>query len=181
MLKEYVKLVGDKILIEQDSPESVTNSGLKLPTDPNRNNTKGTVLLTNNNTDGDYSVGDIVCYVKHGGVEVDIRGKRYKVLQTDEVFFKYNDQVIEAKNNYAIIKQNDKVTKTKGNIKFSKGVEKERTSGVILSISPNNSMKLLEQDEVVFSKFSGFFVTIRGEQYLVMDYNEILLTINKHE
>ena len=178
-LSSMLDLVGTKLVVEVVEVVMVSSSGLDIGRSSAIKRTIGEVMLVSEKLKNDYAVGDMVCYPEFGGVEMFIDEKPYLILDEPELFFKYNGEVIEAVNNYLIIKQNDRITNTSGGVTFSKGSEKERTSGIVISSSKHNDPKLKTGAEVVFSKYSGFESSIKDKTYLVLVQEEILIILKQ--
>jgi co-chaperonin GroES (HSP10) len=173
-LKEIIELVGKKILIKEDSFDEQTKNGLKfLKKDENK--TIGTVLL-NNDASSDYIIGQKVVYPNFAGVKVEIDGNQYKTLETREVFFTYDNGVIEAKNNFVVIKP--KVKTDNRRLKVVKSQEESNTEGVITSVA--KGVNIREGVGAVFSRYSGFTIDVNGENHVVLSEEEIFFIFIKN-
>lgn len=172
---KYVELVGDKILIKEDKFDSTTSSGLKfIKTDDTKS--VGEVVL-NNVHSSIFEIGYKVAYPKFAGVNVEICGEKFKTLEASEIFFTYNDSNIVAVNGYVVVKP---IKKTKvGGLKTVKSEDNSNHNGIVVSVSPNPQFAELGiGDEAVYSKYSGFQVSISGEDHLVLLEKEVFF-INK--
>ena len=175
---ELIELIGSKILIKVEEAELISASGLEKSKEGVSKKTIGTVLL-NNKFSSNYRINEKVVYPDFAGVNVQLDEKDYKVLELREIFFKYDNFIIEAVNGFVILKLNEKIELSRSKLKLAKDSQTDRTSGIIISSSIGNYESLKEGVEVVFSKYSGFDANIRGESYLVISQDDILF-INKN-
>ncbi len=83
----------DRIVVEADSKEEKTASGLYLPDSAQEKPQRGTVLAVGpgKRLDSgqlsalDIKVGDTVLYGKYGGTEVSVDGKDVMILRAEDV------------------------------------------------------------------------------------------------
>ena len=175
-LKDKIELIHKKILIKEDSFDKVSENGLKFLSKEEKK-TIGSVVL-NNSITSNYPIGDRVVYPQFAGVNVEISGERYKVLETREIFFTFNDKSIEAKNGFIVVKPiNKNNTITSNGLKLVKDEEISNTNGLLISLSDETTINACVGDEVVFSRYSGFTLIIRDEPYIVLSEEEIFFLI----
>lgn len=173
-LSDIISLVGHKILIKEDEFDSHSANGLAF-IKKEELKTLGVVLLNNNHTQT-YEVGFKVVYPKHSGVNVEIDGKKYKSLETREVFFLYNDEAIIAVNDYLVVKPIKKA-ETNG-LLVVKSEEESNSNGIVVSLSGTSKLYNMNiGDEAVYSKYSGFGIKIKDQNYTVLSEEEIFFII----
>lgn len=86
--------LGDRVIVRQHDPETVTSFGLVLPQDAQEKPYQGTVLAvgpgqisshTGNHLPMQTQVGDTVLYSRFGGTEISIGGEDLLVLRETDV------------------------------------------------------------------------------------------------
>jgi chaperonin GroES len=88
----------DRVVIEPESQENVSKSGIVLPQTSQERPQVGTVVLVGDgeNFDGvstvmKVNVGDKVLFEKYAGNELKIEGKNYVVLRQIDIIGVFND------------------------------------------------------------------------------------------
>ncbi len=86
------KPLGLRVLVERVEEESKTASGIIIPDNAKEKPLKGKVIAISKEVEDDeklpINVGDTVVFAKYGGTEVSCNGKKYLVLNTDDVLGK---------------------------------------------------------------------------------------------
>ncbi|NLE61346.1 MAG: co-chaperone GroES [Planctomycetes bacterium] len=93
MAKLNIKLLDDRIVVEQNEAEDRTAGGIVLPDSAKEKPQRGKVLAAGPGKllkDGgrgkmSVSVGDEVFYGKYSGSDVEINGKKYVILKESDV------------------------------------------------------------------------------------------------
>lgn len=173
-LSDLISLVGHKILIKEEEFDSHSANGLAFIKKEDLK-TLGVVLLNNSHTEL-YEIGFKVVYPKHSGVNVEIDGVKLKSLETREVFFLYNDEKIIAVNDYLVVKP---IKKPESNgLLVVKSKEESNHNGIVVSLSGTSKLYNMNiGDEAVYSKYSGFGIKIKDENYTVLSEEEIFFII----
>jgi len=83
-----IKLLFNRVLIKQDTPKKVTNSGILLTEVEEVPSTSGTVIIVGPGMK-DYKmetkVGDHVLYKRDSGIEMMIEGYTYLLMRESEI------------------------------------------------------------------------------------------------
>jgi co-chaperonin GroES (HSP10) len=174
---EVIKLISGKILVREESTDLVSESGLEIGKSGVVQKSIGSVIMSSSEK---YVKSDRVAYAKFGGVEVEISGKMFKVLQEDEMFFKIKENgEFEACNNWVIVSRNIKVKESEGGLLIAQSSQKERTSGVVISKSKDIDAEFGTGTEVVFSRHAGFDAEILEKHYVILNIDEIFMYITQ--
>ncbi|NQY75070.1 MAG: co-chaperone GroES [Candidatus Margulisbacteria bacterium] len=87
------KPLGDRVIIEPESAEKTTESGIVLPESAQEKPQTGKVVsigtgrVTEDGKNVPISVkeGDVVIYAKYGGTEIKMENKDYVFLKSDDI------------------------------------------------------------------------------------------------
>ena len=87
------KPMGDRLIVEPDSAEQTTKSGIVLPETAQEKPQSGTVIAVGNGRitdDGkniplDVKTGDKVIYTKYGGTEIKVDGNEYLIVKEGDI------------------------------------------------------------------------------------------------
>ena len=87
------KPLGDRVIVEPQSAEQVTKSGIVLPDTAQEKPQSGKVLATGAGRITDegktvpmnVKIGDVVIYAKYGGTELKIEGKEYLIVRESDI------------------------------------------------------------------------------------------------
>ena len=93
MGKTNLKPLADRVIIEPESAEQVTKSGIVLPDSAQEKPQSGKVLAvgTGRITDDGKTIplsvkeGDVVIYSKYGGTEVKLEGTEYLIVKESDI------------------------------------------------------------------------------------------------
>lgn len=88
-----LKPLGDRVIIEPESAETTTKSGIVLPDAAQEKPQSGRVLSvgTGRITDEGKTIplnvkeGDVVIYAKYGGTEIKLEGKDYLIVRESDI------------------------------------------------------------------------------------------------
>jgi chaperonin GroES len=88
-----LKPLGDRVIIEPESAETTTKSGIVLPDAAQEKPQSGRVLSVGAGrvTDEGKTIplnvkeGDIVIYAKYGGTEIKLEGKDYLIVRENDI------------------------------------------------------------------------------------------------
>lgn len=177
-VNDYISIVGDKILVREHDFDKETSDGLSFLKREDKR-TIGTVIAVKENSDSNICLDDKVVYPKFAGVNVEIKGEKFKMLEHREIFFIYNDDVIKSTNRFLVIKPYKKNSDSE--LSSVKADEDDNTSGHIIALPDDLVDKhiLKEGDRVVFSKYSGFPASIKGHNFIILSEEEIFFTIKE--
>lgn len=174
--KNYVILHGDKVLIKEDEYDKSTEDGLSYIKKDDKK-TIGTTVLNSSVNSHRFKVGDRIVYPTFAGVEVNIAGEDFRVLEGREIFFTYNDTTIRGVNGFVVVKPI--CVDDSSELRSVKKSEDNNTSGIVVSEpTQHENTTLSKGSEVVYSRYSGFPMAIGEEKYLVLAWEEIFF-INK--
>jgi chaperonin GroES len=87
------KPLGDRVIVEQESAEQTTKSGIVLPDMAQEKPQKGKVIKVGPGRISDegklipmsVKEGDVVIYAKYGGTEIKIDKKEYVLLKESDI------------------------------------------------------------------------------------------------
>jgi len=87
------KPLGDRVILEPQTPEQTTKSGIVLPDTAQEKPQTGKVLAVGAGKVSDegktlpmtLKEGDIVIYAKYGGTEFKIDGKEYLIIRENDI------------------------------------------------------------------------------------------------
>lgn len=90
---EMIKPLGDRIVVEPETAEQTTKSGIVLPDTAQEKPQAGKVVAVGpgrvtdegKRIDMDVKVNDIVIYAKYGGTEIKLGGKEYLILSERDI------------------------------------------------------------------------------------------------
>ncbi|RAP28011.1 co-chaperone GroES [Candidatus Marinamargulisbacteria bacterium SCGC AG-343-D04] len=93
MSKPKYKPLGDRVIVEQESAEHTTQSGIVIPDSAQEKPQTGKVLKvgTGRVTEDGKTIplnvqeGDIVIYAKYGGTELKIEGSEYLIIRENDI------------------------------------------------------------------------------------------------
>ena len=93
MSKFNYQPLGDKVILEQQSAEQVTKTGIVLPDTAQEKPQRGTVVAVGQGRVSDegkvipmnVKVGDVVLYARYGGAELKVEGKEYLILKESDI------------------------------------------------------------------------------------------------
>lgn len=93
MSKLNYQPLGDRVIVEPQSPEQVTKSGIVLPDTAKEKPQNGKVLVAGpgKTTDEGKTIpmsvkeGDVVIYAKYGGTELKVDGKEYLIIRESDI------------------------------------------------------------------------------------------------
>ncbi len=85
--------LGDRVIVEPQSPETTTKSGIVLPDTAQEKPQSGTVVATGPGKHADdgkvipmtVKIGDVVIYAKYGGTELKVEGKDYLIVRESDI------------------------------------------------------------------------------------------------
>lgn len=82
--------------------------------------------------------------------------------------------------NRVVIKYLKVENKTKGGILLPNNKEKPQTTGIVVATSTDDLGELLNKDDIVlFGKYVGTPVKIQDEDFVIMNYKDIIAVIEK--
>ena len=89
--KEVIKLepLEDRVLVEPEPPEEVTQSGIIIPDTAKEKPQRGRVVAVGpgkKDTPMTVKVGDRVLYGKYAGTEITIDGKEYLIMRQSDIY-----------------------------------------------------------------------------------------------
>ena len=84
---------GDRLIVEPDSAEQTTKSGIVLPESAQEKPQSGTVIAVGEGriTDDGKTIplhvqnGDKVIYTKYGGTEIKVEGSEYLIVKENDI------------------------------------------------------------------------------------------------
>jgi chaperonin GroES len=87
------KPLADRVIIEPESAEKVTQSGIVLPESSKERPQTGKVLVAGPGKTTDegklipmsVKAGDVVIYAKYGGTELKLQGKEYLIVRESDI------------------------------------------------------------------------------------------------
>ena len=93
MSKLKYQPLGDRVIVEPQSPEQVTKSGIVLPDTAKEKPQNGTVIVAGPGkvTEDGHTIamtvkeGDVVIYAKYGGTELKVEGKDYLIIRESDI------------------------------------------------------------------------------------------------
>lgn len=93
MSKLNYQPLGDRVIVEPQSPEQVTKSGIVLPDTAKEKPQNGKVLVAGpgKTTEEGKMIpmsvkeGDVVIYAKYGGTELKVDGKEYLIIRESDI------------------------------------------------------------------------------------------------
>lgn len=93
MSKLKYQPLGDRVIVEPQSPEQVTKSGIVLPDTAKEKPQNGTVVVAGPGkvTEDGKTIamtvkeGDVVIYAKYGGTELKVEGKDYLIIRESDI------------------------------------------------------------------------------------------------
>jgi len=85
--------LGDRVIVEPQSPEQTTKSGIVLPDTAQEKPQSGVVLAVGPGKTTDegkvvpttVKIGDVVIYAKYGGTELKVEGKEYLIVRESDI------------------------------------------------------------------------------------------------
>ena len=85
--------LGDRVIVEPQSPETTTKSGIVLPDTAQEKPQSGTVVAVGPGKISDegktlpmhVKIGDVVIYAKYGGTELKVDGKDYLLVRESDI------------------------------------------------------------------------------------------------
>ncbi len=85
--------LGDRVIVEPQTPEQTTKSGIVLPDTAKEKPQTGVVLSTGPGKTTDegkvvpltVKAGDVVIYAKYGGTELKVDGKEYLIVRESDI------------------------------------------------------------------------------------------------
>lgn len=92
-MADMLKPLGDRIVVEPETAEQATRSGIVLPDTAQEKPQAGKVVAIGQGrvTDEgkripmDVKVNDVVIYAKYGGTEIKLNGKEYLILSERDI------------------------------------------------------------------------------------------------
>ena len=93
MSKFNYQPLGDRVIVEAESPEQVTKSGIVLPDTAQEKPQTGRVLCSGPGrvTDDGKTIplsvkeGDVVIFAKYGGTEIKVDNKEYLIIRESDI------------------------------------------------------------------------------------------------
>mgnify|MGYP000451109723 CR=1 FL=1 len=93
MSKINYQPLGDRVILEQQSAEQVTKTGIVLPDTAQEKPQSGTVVAAGPGKVSEegktipmtVKVGDVVIYARYGGTELKISGKEYLIVKESDI------------------------------------------------------------------------------------------------
>jgi len=93
MSKPNFKPLGDRVLVEPETAEQTTKSGIVLPDTAQEKPQSGTIVAIGNGriTDDGKTIpmtvkeGDTVIYAKYGGTEIKSNGSEYLIIRENDI------------------------------------------------------------------------------------------------
>ncbi len=73
-----------------------------------------------------------------------------------------------------LVKPMDQESKTSSGILLPETAKEKPQTGVVVAVGDDEEIKLKEGDKVLFAKYTGTEFKYRGEEYLVIEQNDIL-------
>lgn len=125
--------------------------------------------------DSTIEVGSIIVFYKHTTIDVTIDNEDYKVVDSNNVLCVLQGDDILMTGNRILVKNHDNI-KSIGEVTIVDHEEMYRTSGEVVSVSPNVK-DINVGDNVMYQMMSGVGVTIHEKEYKIFDEKEILLVL----
>jgi chaperonin GroES len=81
------KPLGNRVLVERVEEATTTPSGIIIPDNAKEKPIEGKVLAIGPEVeeDGHIKEGDRVVFAKYSGTEINLEGKEYLIMQTDDI------------------------------------------------------------------------------------------------
>ena len=89
-----------------------------------------------------------------------------------------NELKVEALGDRVLVRRKDAETVTKGGIILAESSQEEPVEGIVFGIGPDCKTVKVE-DVVLMPRFAGSQVTLRGNQFSVLQEEEIMLKIHE--
>jgi len=81
-----MKLIGDRILVEQFHTKDVTAGGIALPQQSRSKLPSGKIILMSQDVSSiDLSRGDVVLFSSIGAIPIEVRGREYVIIESEDV------------------------------------------------------------------------------------------------
>ncbi len=80
-----IKPLGNRVLIEVKEAETKTASGLIIPDSAKEKQPRGTVVAIGTDEKIEVKVGDTVLYTKFAANEVNVDGKNYVIVKSEDI------------------------------------------------------------------------------------------------
>lgn len=84
MMNNTLRPIGDRLVIQSQTEEEKTKSGLILSSEPKENPNMGKVVAVSSEIE-DIKVGATVVYSKHVGTVVKMGGESYLILRLNDI------------------------------------------------------------------------------------------------
>lgn len=82
-----IKPIGDRILVQPKSRESVSKGGIVIPDTAQEKTTQGVVIAVGGDKEViKVKVKDNILYDKYSGMEIKVDGKDHLILKMEDVF-----------------------------------------------------------------------------------------------
>lgn len=82
------KLMGTRILVEEETPKQETPTGIIIPDSEKEKPTTGVIVMVGIGTKDEemvVEVGDKILYSRHAGTEIKVKGKNCKMLLQSDI------------------------------------------------------------------------------------------------
>jgi chaperonin GroES len=171
------RLVNNFVLVKKI--ESDDKIGEVLLASSDRQIRSDGIIMNKSKNSKTVKINDTICFYKHSGIETKIGNDDFVVLDEDEILSILRE--IDGKISYHMTKdrvlvlENENKTEL-GGVILSESDSINRTSGIVISTSKSVT-EIKENDEVMFSRYSGVYVTIKNKQYKVLDKKEIFIIL----
>ena len=167
------KLINNFVLVEKMSSESQVGSVQLGDTDKEERNDG--IIVSKSADTKIVKQNDRIVYYKHSGIETRIDGKDYIILDENEILCIIRGDKFLMTCDRVLLLENHNVSQV-GKIVLAERDTSKRTSGKIISVS-KQVKNISVDDNVMFSKYSGVYVTIDKINYKVLDKKEIFIII----
>jgi len=77
--------LGNRVVVEVDDV-ATTKTGLYIPANVQDKPLEGKVVAVGTKLKEDVKVGDIIAYGKYSGTEIELEGKKYLIMNVDDIF-----------------------------------------------------------------------------------------------
>lgn len=184
----------DRIVIKRNTAESKSEGGLHIPDSAKDKPARGVVEavgLGKHDDNGarmvpDVVVGDEVIFGKYAGTELNVDGSEFMVVREEDILVQVVDGKLRPMLDRVVV-QRDETEQKIGTIWVPDTAKEKPARGTVVSVGPGRrddtgariEPDLKAGDQVMFGKYAGNEIELKGVKLVVLREDEILTVFAK--
>lgn len=172
-ITKVFKVMGDRICVMRDTMQKFTEGGIEIPGNSKEFKPHSGVVLSSGARSRGVSREEHIMFGRGSGTEVTINEVTFLVMRDSDILL--NMRTLKPWGDKVLIEPKD-APKNVGSIFVPDNALEQPQTGVVFKIG-DDCEEAKEGQSVLFGKYAGFRVDIKGKEYLIIREKDIFSEI----